>query len=536
MQTMWNKYKILLGIEILILLFFLPGCFQKEILIYTNSNIALTEDKLLYESEKFSVKPGVYQIRIAAGDTDREQVRFAVKAENGTFRALRCNEAILTSGYEFLDFEMYVTDSIDEVHIECYASGRPTVIDSLEIYRMNWGGRMGTFLFVLLCLGLNFMLVFRERILNAEVTKEKQVAFWTLFACVLIAYFPYMTDYIPYAQESMQRWLRIEQIKECLVWGTNRTMVWSPEDLFLLLPAMFGKIGFSLVTSYKMFVFLIIVVSAGVAYYSFGKCVKEAALPGTIVYILATQRLSAIYESGAIGEALALCFLPLVACGMYGLLEKTIDGESYYRKKIPLIIGMSGILYAHTLVFVWTVAMVFVACVIFGKRTIRKETLVQLLQALVIGLLLNMWYWVPLLNRYMNHNPILQEGNVWSVLLVLPEALIVSHVCLWLSKKQINGNLRFGIIAFAMILFVGRSIYFVNNIAFTHSPIWLYTVDGLGVSDIWSQGESMANIVDKAGCSFACVLISALTLLGIVIFGIKRSVQWKQKMQKFSEK
>ncbi len=338
---MWNKYKILFGIEIIVLFFLLLGCFQKEKLIWADADIVLTEENILYKGTEFSVKPGVYQIRVSASDAVLGQVWCSVKANSSPFRAFRCNETVLTNGSVFLESEIYVVGSTDGLYAECSTDGQAVRIENIEIYRTNLGNRMGVFLFVLLSAGLNYMLYFRERILLQSISKEKQFAFWSLSACIIITLFPYMTDYIGYAPQVMKLCERIKQLSE------NQTVVWAVEDLLLALPVLFRKIGFSLMVSYKMYIFVITAATTVVTYYLLFWCFKKetAALLGTVVYILAPQRIMSVYERGPIGVMLLnrefgegaawqsgnvwcillICIKTLVVVGFYLWLEKKAD-------------------------------------------------------------------------------------------------------------------------------------------------------------------------------------------------------------------
>ncbi len=540
MRTALNKYRILLGIEILILLFLLPGCFRKEQSIYADSSIVLGEENAFYRGEKFSVKPGVYQVRVSVTNVEQEPIYVSVGAEGESFRAIRCNDVSLAKGQEYLDFEMYVVESTEGAYVECNAAGQPVVLDSLEVYRMNWGSRMVVFRLLVFCVGLNFMLCFRERALSQKISKEKQMVFWSLLACVLVAYFPYMTDYIGYASDISSQWFRIEQLKESLVPGTGYTMIMSAGDLFLLFPVLLRKIGFSLMTSYKMFVLAIMAVTTGVAYYSLKRCVKQeyAALFGAGVYVLAPQRLAVVYDYAAIAEAMAICFLPLVVCGMYRLFTEDVSDKRYHKEKLPLVIGLSGVLLAHLSVFIWMVVAILVVCILFLKRTIRKETLVQLMQSTILCLLLNLWYYLPLLIGYFRKELVLPEGSLWHVAPVLAEAFLAALFYLWLDKKRtINTTVRVGIIVFLILLLAGKAVYYVNDVAFTHSPIWLYTAESLGPVDMQAERTLLEYVAfGKFNYLLTGMVVSALTLAGIVIVWVKRRLQWRAKMQKFSEK
>lgn len=413
MREAIKKYGVLWGIEIIILLFLLIGCFQKEQLVYSAEKITLDSETITFKGNAFSVKPGVYQIRVHISNTEQGQVYILPGTEKASFRALRGNGVFLLKGHDYIDFEMYVMENIDKVFIECNGAGEQVMVDLLEVYWVNWGYRIIACLILIFSLILNFMIVFREKILSCAISKEKQVVVWTLSSCVLFSFFPYMTDYFSYAADMGFHWLRIEHLKESLLLGNQFPIRvqsgWLFDhgyavsafngDLFFLFPAMLRIIGFSLMTTYKTFIFVIMAVTAIVTYYSLIKCVKQeyAALFGTVIYMLAPYRLYNFYNRAAIEECLAMCFLPLVVCGMYRLFTENVNCEDYKYAKIPLIVGLSCVLQSHVLSYEMAVLSIVGVCVIAYKKTFRKETFIQLVQAAAICLLLNMWFWLPLL-------------------------------------------------------------------------------------------------------------------------------------------
>lgn len=415
MRKAIKKYRVLLGIELLLFVLFLPGCFQKDELVYSDEELTLGAETGVgvYEGQRFAVTPGVYQVRVHVRELQGDSLWVSAACEQSSFRAFRCNGADIYQGNHYIDFEIYVLEKIDSAYVNCSFDGAKAAIDYLEVYRTNQGATMLLFLYTVVCLALNFLIVFREGVLDGTITKEKQVVFWALLISVLLAYYPYMTDYFSSTADSPFHMLRIEGLKESLMQGGGFPVrvqnYWVYDhgyavstfygDLFLLIPVMFRFIGFSLMSSYKMFVFVVMAATAIISYHSFRQCTKNinAALFGSIIYMLAPYRIYNFYNRGAVGEYLAMTFLPLVICGMYRLYTEDVNNKNYRKAKIPLIIGLSCILQTHILSTEMTVIFMLAVCLILFKKTFRKETFIQLLQAAITCLLLNAWFWFPFL-------------------------------------------------------------------------------------------------------------------------------------------
>lgn len=441
-----RKYLVFFLVEAVICLFLLLGCFRKEYSVFTAENITLDQEsgETIYRSEDIQVRPGVYQVRAKGISQEEGCIYLQPFCEGGSFRSIKANTVPVFAGQKSVDFEIYVREKSDHLSISCNMGEGHAEIESLEVYWTNMGNRMLLFGYIVVALCADFLLVFRRKILEGKISKETQVVFWGLAASIIISYFPYLTDYFSSAADSAFHWLRIEGLKETLLQGNQFPVrvqsYWFYDhgyavssfygDFFLLIPAVLRIIGFSLMTSYKMFVFLVMAATAVIAYYSFKQCTKHcyAALFGSVLYVLAPYRIYNFYNRGAVGEYLAMTFMPLVICGMYRLFTEDQEDDKFRTAKWPLIFGLSAILQAHILSCEMAIVTIMFICLIFYKRTFRKKVFVQLLQAGGICLGLNAWFWVPLLKMmfsdtyYMStniSNPIQDRGTLLAEVLQL---------------------------------------------------------------------------------------------------------------------
>lgn len=162
----------------------------------------------------------------------------------------------------------------------------------------------------------------------------------------------------------------------------------------LLYPAAFLRIcGISSVLSYETLLFFLNTATIVSMY----QCVKSitkhnsglnTALLSAILYTFAPYRLNCLYIRSALGEALAMIFLPLVITGLYHLLIG--NRQKYYY----LIIGYTGILYAHLLSMIFAAVFSIIIGIFYLRKLFRPERLFLLIKTICMVFLLNAFFLV----------------------------------------------------------------------------------------------------------------------------------------------
>ncbi|MBQ2803391.1 MAG: hypothetical protein IJF07_05780, partial [Lachnospiraceae bacterium] len=357
-----NKYIVLLLIGMICIVALLPGCFAREEIICSlgreelEKGIIVGEQGETFVGESFVLPPGVYQVRVAAQNTQNAVVTVEMKQYGGEYRSLRANSASLSAGQTREQFEVYVAATIKEGYLQADFSGcTHETIQEIQLVKLNWGNRMALCMVLAIVVLLMGVLSFRDRILAGKIEVSKQVAFWALLGGVFTAYYPYLTTYMNLGEETIFHLLRIEGLAETLLSGQQfpvRVQTnWMCDhgylvsgfcsDLFLLIPAAIRMTGFSLMTSYKLFVFIVTAVTAWLAYLSFEKCTRNvyAAMTGALVYLLMPYRIYLCYHKGALDELVAMAFLPLVLSGIYLVFQGDKRAWGY------LVTGLTGVLH-----------------------------------------------------------------------------------------------------------------------------------------------------------------------------------------------
>lgn len=432
MKIWIKKHRLLFLLELFLVIIALSGCFRGERKILELSGGAVAdavmqeEDKNVLISDSLKLTPGVYQVRAAFAVPEKASLLLRVESGTTTYKALRSNEVTIFSGQMETEFEVYVLDDIEEAYIRCdFVEAEASAITSLSFYKTSIGSRIFCFWVIIGCIFINLMISFRCKILEGRVSRERQTAFWILLLCVALAYFPYATDYMNLGADAMFHLNRIEGLKDTLLEGgqfplrvqsrflyghgyANSTFY---GDFFILIPALLRIIGFSLMSSYKMFVLLVMLATAVLSFISFYKITKDTygALFGSVIYMLAPYRIYNVYNRCAVGEYLAMVFLPLVCCGMVQIFTQDIHAKEYSRAKIWIIVGLTGILQSHILSTEITGVLILLVCLVLWKKTLRRETFLQLSQAAVLTLLLNCWFWLPLVQMMAQEQYVLQQ-------------------------------------------------------------------------------------------------------------------------------
>lgn len=254
------------------------------------------------------------------------------------------------------------------------------------------------------------------RYLSRKKNLDAKVNYTGLFllGAGMLASLPYLQNGLNWAIDLCYHLIRIEGIKDGLLSGQFPVVIF-PEalhgngylnsmypNLFLYFPAFLRMLGISMADSYKTLVILFNLSTAFLTYH----CIKtlggtrQAAMLASLLYTCCPYRFTNVYARGALGEFLAMTFLPLLFTGLYHVLAGDKKKWGY------LTLGMTGLLQTHIL----SVTLGGVFCAVFALLYIRQifteKRFVELLKAAVMSLLLNLGFLVAFFSFYRN-------GNLW---------------------------------------------------------------------------------------------------------------------------
>ncbi len=245
---------------------------------------------------------------------------------------------------------------------------------------------------------------------NGFQEKSDQKKSFLVLSAVLLVFvsYPLFNNFLNYSQDLRFHLMRIEGIKEGLLGGQFPVYIYPGNmknhgylgalypDLFLYIPALLRLLGVSAVTAYKFLLLLIQIATLCISYFSFRVISKseKIAIAAMVMYMLSPYRLLDIYIRGALGESLALLFLPLVLAGLYELLIGNTD-KWYY-----IVLGLSGVVQSHII----SGLLIGVVCILFVpfylKKIFAEKRVVAIIKAFLATVIINMGFLVPFFYYY----------------------------------------------------------------------------------------------------------------------------------------
>ncbi len=258
-----------------------------------------------------------------------------------------------------------------------------------------------------------FLWILYQKYYKKNIESNGKSMFLPVFVIGLLASLPLFSDYLIQGHDLSFHLLRIEGIKEALLSGQfpvrihpvqfegygYATGVYYPE-LFLYLPALMRLLNFRVMDAYKFFLFLLNMTTAGISYFSFKKMCNspKAGLCGSALYTLSLYRMINVYYRSALGESIAMAFIPLVFLGIYEILVSNKEDRVIRRQgMLSLTVGLTGILQSHIL----SCEMIGIVCaflaVIYLKKIMKQGRWLNLITCGAFTLLLNLWFLVPFL-------------------------------------------------------------------------------------------------------------------------------------------
>lgn len=253
-----------------------------------------------------------------------------------------------------------------------------------------------------------FLLLLGIIFFKKQISKKTKICIGLICLAVFVSY-PLYNDYLIHSHDIGFHLIRIEGIKNALKnfeipvriyslvnngYGYAISMFYP--ELFIYIPSILRLLNTSLVFSYKILIFLInlgSIFSMYIAVKNISKS-RSTGIIGAIVYATASYRLVTVFTRGAIGEAIAIAFLPIVIWGLYEIC--TGNKKRWYI----LLIGYTGVIQSHILSII-TTAMISIAFTIyFIKQIMKQKRYKQIILAIVTTILINLWFIVPFLEGY----------------------------------------------------------------------------------------------------------------------------------------
>lgn len=479
-----------LALQIVILVVLIAGLFGKN----ATYSFPIPEDGLGANGVTIpgiTIPKGTYQVQLYY-ETDMDGVSLCSVSDTSIgFRHLFTNGEVLYSGNSKTDFEMWLLRDTSAMEMQVTCGGGMLALYRVDFIRNNALQRMILFLAVCGLLLMDAILLFRQYDAAYEVSVRSKRVIFGLFVISVASSLPLFTDYILSSGDVGYHLMRIEGLKDGLLTGQFPVRIapkWLQDYGYadaifygqtMLLPcALFRMIGFTVTTSYRMFIFLINVLTAVIAYVCFEKMFRDyrIGLLCSMLSTLSVYRLYKMYLRGSLGEAFGIMFLPLIAYGFYKVFTMDIKDKNYRFSYLPLLIGFTGIIQSHMLTCEIVGGFTILLCILLWKKVFRKETFLVLAKTVIISGLFTLWFVVPFLDYMMTgdfciqhaYERTIQERGLYLAHLLTPFPNVGGGV--FPAETGMKGAVPVGIgFVLIVVLFVWGYLCFMGSKKMTES-------------------------------------------------------------------
>lgn len=524
-----RKLYILLAAEALLLLFCIVSLFGKRVNLemdasffhgsgvydearggwYIDQTYGANEVFLL--SSPVSVPAGVYKVALSYETDTNMSNRCEVLDATTSLGGVISNGEHLYAGLSGTDYEVWITDGNGSLQVQVsYGGAGYLLVKGVKIYDSGAMQRMILFMALTLFIFVDLVLWYRLRTDGRGMTAENKLIAAGLLATIAVSSYPLMSNFVIVGGDLVFHLLRIEGVKDALLAGQFPVRI-APEwqcghgyassvfygDTLLFIPAILRLIGFSIQASYKTFIFLLNTGTCLISYYAFKKIFEDKylGLLCSLVYTTSIYRFFKMYFSAALGEAISMMFIPLLAVGFYQIFTEDIKGRKYRWNWVLPAIGFSGMVQSHILSTYIVAGFTILLCILMWKKVFRKETFLVLAEIVIVTALVSAWFVVPFLD-YMSSG-----------------AFVVNHIsgrriqCRGLQVAQL----------FKLFFNAGRNWDFYNNGLVYAEPLGLGCVltVGLGLFGLlaWSRKtDNLDHDMLKAGKIAAFMGICAMAM------------------------
>lgn len=414
-----KAFRILLLVELILLVMGIVGLFGKDKTYEYYPN----DTGVVFES--IALPRGTYRVQMYySTDTDKLNI-MRIEATDVAEECLRINDTHLYQGWNHTDEEMWLLRDTRQLRVSANYAGEGSLeIHSLIIQQTNAMNRIYLFCLFFLITAINVIYLYREYDKAYQISVESKTTTYLLGVILLVASIPLMLDYMWSGGDLTFHLLRVEGIKDSILSGRipNRiSPMWQQGygyaapifygETMLYIAALFRLIGFSVTTSYRLFMLVITALTLLVAYFCFKKMFghRYIGVLCAAFHTLGVYRYHKLYGFGAVGEGLGFLFLPLLVYGFWRVFSGDTKDESYKSSWLPLTLGFSLLVQSHLLSGEMAGFFTILLCVIMWKKVFRGRTFIVLAKAAVYSVLLSAWFLVPFLDYMLTGDFVIQH-------------------------------------------------------------------------------------------------------------------------------
>lgn len=372
-----------------------------------------------------SVPMGTYEVRLHY-ETDGDAVSLCTVSDSTIgFKHLFSNGEVLCTGRRETGFMMWLLRDTEGLEVHVAYNGGNLAVSGVTLAQNNALQRIWLFGVLAASLLVNMICLWRAYDRQYGIPDVNKTVVFGLGLITVFASLPLMTDYIISSGDVGYHLMRIEGLKDGIVSGQFPVRI-APKWLqgygyadavfygqTLLLPAaLFRMTGFTVTTSYRLFILCINLATAWLAYYCFRRIFGHpyVGLLCSMLYTLSIYRLYKLYMRGSLGEALGLMFLPLIAYGFWRVFTEDHRAKAYRFCFIPLTVGFAGIIQTHMLTCELVGGFTVLLCIVLWRRVFRRETFWALAKTVICSVLIAAWFIVPFLDYMLTGDFMIQHA------------------------------------------------------------------------------------------------------------------------------
>lgn len=458
-----SKKKIILGVFVMVLVSALLFCLwgmsrEKEVYraeeqetqiyggnqnadgtYYIDENTVL-EDGVFMAMELPDLKKGVYEVQIEY-DTNAEQVS-RVSSEKAGYRRLYGNAVSLrpSNMQKEVSYRFMLWDKVDDLKVEILYTGAGMLsVEKVRVVHTRQEYSMGIFFVVLFSVLAGALFYFGRQCEKKNFGREERKILFGLTVIFLLSCSNLMIDYFHSGDDMMFHANRVEgiarewmngnfpaRLESYCMYGMGYPMSIMYPEVFLWPAALLRVIGFDLAFCMKGEYIFINLLTTLLSYFSFKNIFKDRqiGLWGSAVYTLSLYRLYNIYDRAAVGEFIAMTFLPLICWGLNRVFAENEDIVRDRKTVLLLAFGYTGVLYSHVLSVEFVVFFTVILCILFWKRFFRKSTFFAFLRAAFWAVGLSLWFLIPFLDYSLGANlNVFEVGHPIQILGLYPTQL-----------------------------------------------------------------------------------------------------------------
>lgn len=248
--------------------------------------------------------------------------------------------------------------------------------------------------------------------INVKNNNERYKIVFLFFVLSVLFCYPYLSNTIMRGHDLDYHLLRITGLAQGLLDGQFPVKI-HPQilnglgyanslfypDIFLYISAFLCIIGVSVITSYKILIFIATFATMLIMYYSTSKIFnnKYIAILSSILYTFSSYRITDVYMRTDLGEIIAIAFIPLIIYGCYEIYMGS------YKRWYILAIGMTGVIYSHIITALFCVGIVAIFTIInLIHPYIKRNRIKYAFYAAFLTFLLSCAYILPYMEQISN--------------------------------------------------------------------------------------------------------------------------------------